>query len=98
MNNLWVRAEHLDNSFEEMHGVKPTVEKLRISGKESRTRLIANKKEVIITEILERDRTKEAILEYNGVKYSYPRVIDAERAATVFLKTEVKDGDIGQRI
>ena len=91
MNNQWVRAEQIDEAYKEMHGIKPEVHKLRVDGKTYQTKLKLKGKEIILTEILERGLTKEAIMEYNGERFSFKRVIDAELAANeIFKKKEEK--------
>jgi len=84
--NSWIRVEQIDETYQEMYGIKPEVHTLRVDGKTFQTKLKLGEKEIILTEILEHGLTKEATMEYNGERFSFKRVIDAELAANNILK------------
>lgn len=92
----WIRIEHAEESFEELHHIKPMIYRLCSSGKFGETlpsnlnqvKLIFNGKEIILTEKLEKGLTKEATLEESGKEILVFKVhYDAERKAAEILRS-----------
>jgi hypothetical protein len=80
------RRESVEDVFYDMHGIKPKVEYMRISGNEYKIRLSYGGKSIVITERMERGRTKEVSLEYNNTVTGFPSVYAAECHATSILR------------
>jgi len=86
----WNNNEVVASAFEALHGIKPELSVRRLDKQNIQSKLTLGDKVVILTERLERGLTKEAIMEYNGEKFSFKRVIDAERAAAAIIDSGVK--------
>ena len=94
--SIWVRIENVEDSFEEMHKVKPMIYRLMADPRKfndnlprniSKVKLVLNGKELILTEEMERGLTKEVTLE-NGVELNiFKSVYLAEQAAAEILRS-----------
>jgi hypothetical protein len=84
--NKYERKEAVESVFYDMHGIKPRVERMMISGNEYKVRLSYNGKTIVITEKMEKGRTKEVSLEYNDTTSGFPSVYSAECYATNILR------------
>jgi len=87
MNEQWVRSPKIEDSYNELHHITPQVYFfIPQSRGVNKVKLVFGGKEILLTERLENGLTKDATLEYNGEKYLYTKVIDAEQAATKILR------------
>ena len=84
----WQRTPNIDDSFKEMHGIKPKVSYDRVNNNSYSVKLELGGKEVILHEELDRGRTKLATLVYQGKLTAYPSVYLAECAAVKIFKGE----------
>lgn len=86
MNN-WIRRVDIEESFEELHGIKPVIYSQVVSNLIHNTKLQLAGKEIILQEILEKGVTKLATLEYNNEVTNFSSVFDAEKAAVEILRS-----------
>jgi len=86
MNKEFIRREELEDAFLDMHGFKPKVERMRISGNEYSIRISYNGKVVILTERLEKGLTKDASAEYSGDTTGFKSMYAAECFASGILR------------
>ena len=75
----WIRNESIEDSFQELHGIRPKVYKSLPYIKNTNKTKVVFGSAYIITEILERGLTKNVVLEYEDKTEQFERVYDAER-------------------
>ena len=75
----WVRNENIEDSFQELHGIRPKVYKFLPYVKNTNKTKVVFGSAYVITEILERGLTKNVVLEYEDKTEQFERVYDAER-------------------
>jgi hypothetical protein len=83
----WIRRVDIEESFQELHGIKPVVYSQAVSNLIHKTKLQLAEKEIILQEILEKGVTKLETLEYNGEVTKFSSVYDAEKAAVEILRS-----------
>lgn len=89
MNN-WEKSARLEDAYEEMHSIRPSVEYKREDKNKYNIRLKYKDKEIILSEVMERGLTKYAYLEYNGKTEQFKTYFEAEKRANEILRS--KDG------
>ena len=77
--NDWIRNESIEDSFQELHGIRPEVYKFLPYVKNTNKTKVVFGSAYVITEILERGLTKNVVLEYEDKTEQFERVYDAER-------------------
>lgn len=85
--NKWKREEKLDDAFEGLHKIRPTVEKQKISKKAYKIRLKDKGKEVVLGEVMKYGMTDYATVEYGGTTEIFKNYYKAELRAAEILRS-----------
>lgn len=86
MNN-WIRRPELDDSFNDMHGIRPQVSYLRENRNRYNIKLVSGGKEVVITEVMDKGLTSYVSLRSGDETKCFNSVYDAEVYATHILRS-----------
>lgn len=82
-----IRVENVEESFQDLHGIKPQIYCEIISNNDVVNRLVYGGKEIVLREVIERGLTKDAFLTYNGETKRFDRVFEAEQEAVKILRS-----------
>ena len=88
MNDKWIRSPQIEDSYNDLHNLRPQVY-LSIPQERgiNKVKISYGGKEVILTEILEKGFTKKVTIEFNGVETLHKRVYEAELEVNKLLRS-----------
>ena len=86
MNKNWQRQTMLDDSFMDMHGIKPEVYYHRENRDEYSIRLVYQGKEIVLTEVMFKGLPKTVTLQCGDNIEAYKCMYDAEVSAVSKFK------------
>ncbi len=86
--NNWVRSPQLEDSYNDMHKFRPEIYfPVPMTRGINKVKIAYGSKEAIMTETLERGLTKEASVEFDGVKTLHKSVYEAELEINKLLRS-----------
>ena len=85
--NNFVRQAKLEDSFLDMHKIKPIVSYCRVSGNEYKIMLVHNDKVAVLCEKLKGGLTDVVTLTIEGNEEKHKCMFDAEVKATEYLRS-----------
>ena len=86
-NEAWIKSPRMEDGYEELHKIRPQIYFWVPQEKGiNKVKIVYGGKEVILTEVLDKGLTKEAMVEFGGVKILYKSVYDAELEINKLLR------------
>lgn len=87
MNNVWTRREEMEDSFNDLHGVKPVIYRQHITNSCYKIKLVLGGKEIILQEDMEKGLTKYVTMQYDDAIIPFKSMYDAEQSAAIILRS-----------